>query len=309
MWRYLLCVKMDLMISLIASILSLLSLSLLLSSLFRSFVLWATEISPRCSFLRRRSGVGVSVLHRRRLRGVLFRGFLQLRRDPGAAFLRAVSRVVTVLAARAALGVLRLRAVSSEVTFLVAVSALVPGFRRSRRFFLVRSRVRLGAISRPVTGLAAAVADIFRASRAAFARLSRASAASAASAAAAVLRARSRVVPESTADATRVVASAAASAAGKPASAAAGKPARIRRRAKPRHVAKPAASVASHIVHRWRSRIRQRAVSRPVAKVSASVALVVGGRASRVPAATAFVVVPSRAASVVIRTIARPVLS
>jgi hypothetical protein len=190
-----------------------------------------------------------------------------------------------------------LRAVSSEVTFLVAVSALVPGFRRSRRFFLVRSRVRLGAISRPVTGLAAAVADIFRASRAAFARLSRASAASAA---AAVLRARSRVVPESTADATRVVASAAASAA-------AGKPARIRRRAKPRHVAKPAASVASHIVHRWRSRIRQRAVSRPVAKVSASVALVVGGRASRVPAATAFVVVPSRAASVVIRTIARPV--
>lgn len=290
----------------IASILSLLSLSLLLSSLFRSFVLWATEISPRCSFLRRRSGVGVSVLHRRRLRGVLFRGFLQLRRDPGAAFLRAVSRVVTVLAARAALGVLRLRAVSSEVTFLVAVSALVPGFRRSRRFFLVRSRVRLGAISRPVTGLAAAVADIFRASRAAFARLSRASAASAA---AAVLRARSRVVPESTADATRVVASAAASAAGKPASAAAGKPARIRRRAKPRHVAKPAASVASHIVHRWRSRIRQRAVSRPVAKVSASVALVVGGRASRVPAATAFVVVPSRAASVVIRTIARPVLS
>jgi hypothetical protein len=291
---------------LIASILSLLSLSLLLSSLFRSFVLWATEISPRCSFLRRRSGVGVSVLHRRRLRGVLFRGFLQLRRDPGAAFLRAVSRVVTVLAARAALGVLRLRAVSSEVTFLVAVSALVPGFRRSRRFFLVRSRVRLGAISRPVTGLAAAVADIFRASRAAFARLSRASAASAA---AAVLRARSRVVPESTADATRVVASAAASAAGKSASAAAGKPASIRRRTKPRHVAKPAASVTSHIVHRWRSRIRQRAVSRPVAKVSASVALVVGGRASRVPAATAFVVVPSRAASVVIRTVARPVLS
>ena len=169
----------------IASILSLLSLSLLLSSLFRSFVLWATEISPRCSFLRRRPGVGVGVLHRRRLRGVLFRGFLQLRRDPGAAFLRAVSRVVTVLAARAALGVLRLRAVSSEVTFLVAVSALVPGFRRSRRFFLVRSRVRLGAVSRPVTGLAAAVADIFRASRAAFARLSRASAASAASAAAA----------------------------------------------------------------------------------------------------------------------------
>jgi len=200
-----------------------------------------------------------------------------------------------------------LRAVSSEVTFLVAVSALVPGFRRSRRFFLVRSRVRLGAISRPVTGLAAAVADIFRASRAAFARLSRASAASAASAAAAaVLRARSRVVPESTADATRVVASAAASAAGEPASAAR-KPASIRRRAKPRHVAKPAASVASHIVHRWRSRIRQRAVSRPVAKVSASVALVVGGRASRVPAATAFVVVPSRAASVVIRTVARPV--
>ena len=286
----------------IASILSLLSLSLLLSSLFRSFVLWATEISPRCSFLRRRPGVGVGVLHRRRLRGVLFRGFLQLRRDPGAAFLRAVSRVVTVLAARAALGVLRLRAVSSEVTFLVAVSALVPGFRRSRRFFLVRSRVRLGAISRPVTGLAAAVADIFRASRAAFARLSRASAASAASAAAAVLRARSRVVPESTADATRVVASAAASAA-------AGKPTSIRRRAKPRHVAKPAASVASHIVHRWRSRIRQRAVSRPVAKVSASVALVVGGRASRVPAATAFVVVPSRAPSVVIRTVARPVLS
>jgi len=281
------------------------SLSLLLSfSLFLSFVLWATEISPRCSFLRRRPGVGV--LHRRRLRGVLFRGFLQLWRDPGAAFLRAVSRVVTVLAARAALGVLRLRAVSSEVTFLVAVSALVPGFRRSRRFFLVRSRVRLGAISRPVTGLAAAVADIFRASRAAFARLSRASAASAA---AAVLRARSRVVPESTADATRVVASAAASAAGKPASAAARKPASIRRRAKPRHVAKPTASVASHIVHRWRSRIRQRAVSRPVAKVSASVALVVGGRASRVPAATAFVVVPSRAASVVIRTVARPVLS
>jgi len=264
-----------------------------------------------CSFLRRRPGVGVGVLHRRRLRGFLFRGFLQLRRDPGAAFLRAVSRVVTILAARAALGVLRLRAVSSEVTFLVAVSALVPGFWRSRRFFLVRSRVRLGAISRPVTALAAAVADIFRASRAAFARLSRTSAASTASAAAAaaVLRARSRVVPESTADATRVVASAAASAAGKPASAAARKPASIRRRAKPRHVAKPAASVASHIVHRWRSRIRQRAVFRPVAKVSASVALVVGGRASRVPAATAFVVVPSRAASVVIRTVARPVLS
>ena len=263
-----------------------------------------------CSFLRRRPGVGVGVLHRRRLRGFLFRGFLQLRRDPGAAFLRAVSRVVTILAARAALGVLRLRAVSSEVTFLVAVSALVPGFWRSRRFFLVRSRVRLGAISRPVTALAAAVADIFWASRAAFARLSWASAASAASAAAAaVFRARSRVVPESTADATRVVASAAASAAGKPASAAARKPASIRRRAKPRHVAKPTASVASHIVHRWRSRIRQRAVSRPVAKVSASVALVVGGRASRVPAATAFVVVPSRAASVVIRTVARPVLS
>ena len=65
----------------------------------------------------------------------LVRGFLQLRRDPEPP-LRAVSRVVTILAARAALGVLRLRAVSSEVTFprcsfctcprVSALSALFP---------------------------------------------------------------------------------------------------------------------------------------------------------------------------------------
>jgi len=248
--------------------------------------------------LLRRPGVSVGVFHRRRRRRRrLF--FLQLRRDSRAAFLRAVSRVVTFLAARAALGVLRLRAVSGKVTFLAAVSALVTGFRLSD-FFLVRSRVRLGAISRPVTGLAAAVADVLWASRAFFARLSRTSATSAtsaASAAAAVLRARSRVVTESAADATRVI----ASAAGEPAS----EPASIRRSAKPRHVAKPAASVAPNIVHRRRSRIRQRAIPRPVAVVAASVALIVGGRPSGVAAG---VVVPSRAASVVIRTVARPII-
>lgn len=231
------------------------------------------SLSRRVGPLR---GVGVGVGDRRRV-------FHRRRRRIIAFFRRR--RVVLLL----------LRTVSRPVTFLAAASALVVWFWASTIFFRFRSRVRLGAVSRPVTDLPTAVAHVLGTSHATFARRSRTSAASAA----AVLRACSRVVTESTAYAARIVFPS-----GKSASSAV--PASIRRRTKSRHVAKPAASVASNVVHPRPSSIRHRAVSRPVAKVAASVAPIVRRRPSGV--AATFVIVPSRAASVVIRTVASPVV-